>query len=86
MVVLEASAHDPKKKHGWSGRSASMFPLRLSHAMTTWKAQGQIISGQFAAACLSTLEKEHDLVHAAFLHATVPSNVGIIGGLSCKRL
>ena len=84
-MVVEASTHDPKKKDGWSRHSRSMFPLRLSYAFTIWKAQGQTIPGQYVI-CLSTMEKEHGLTYTAFSRATILSNIGIVGGLSCERL
>jgi hypothetical protein len=83
-MVVETSTPDAKHEN-WNTHSRSMFPLRLSYALTIWKAQGQTIRGKFIV-CLSTKEKEHGLTYTAFSRATVLTNIGIIGGLTRERL
>ena len=83
-IFVETTTHDAKYD-GWITHSRSMFPLRLSYAMTIWKAQGQTIRGKFVV-CFSTKEKEHGLTYTAFSRATVLTNIGIIGSLTCERL
>ena len=69
---------------GYSEDTRTMLPLKLAWAWTTWKAQGQTISGKLVA-LLGPTEKEHGLTYTAFSRVTRFSNLGITGGLTFER-
>jgi hypothetical protein len=61
------------------------LPLRLSWALTVWKAQGQTIRGRLVVK-LGDAEKSHGLTYTAFSRVTRLSDIGIIGGLTRERI
>ena len=74
-----------KKDGSETKHSRTMIPLKLSWAMTIWKAQGQTIDDQVVLK-LGKTEREVGLAHTAFSRACRLSDVGLIDGLTRERL
>ena len=68
----------------WEENTRTMLPLRLSWALTIWKAQGQTIKSKIVLH-LGKSEKEHGLTYTAFSRATKFSDVGIFDGFESTR-
>ena len=65
--------------------SRSMLPFRLSYAWTIWKAQGMTIEDPILID-LEEKERSHGLTYTAFSRARCLRQIGLIGGISFKRL
>ena len=71
-------------KKGWIENSRTMLPMKLSWALTVWKAQGQTIRSKIVLH-LGDKETEHGLTYTAFSRATRFSDVGVYGGVEIAR-
>ena len=68
----------------WEESTRTMLPLRLSWALSIWKAQGQTIKSKIVLH-LGTKEKEHGLTYTAFSRSTKFSDIGLFDGFESTR-
>ena len=84
-VTINWSVPSSNSNEPYVDYSRTMLPIKLSHAWTIWKAQGQTIKEPILIE-LERTEREHGLTYTAFSRATKIKQIGLIGGVTYDRL